>query len=355
MFIYPRWNIDPAVWWQSLFPAASLAVTIALWLVRKKWRAPLAGWLFFVGTLFPVLGFCNVFPFFFSFVADHFQYLASLGIIVPAAAGLVLAAQRIREMQAAAVRRRRVQWVAGTLGGCLVAGLAVVAHAQCRMYSDGFTLYRTTIEKNPTCWLAYNNLGVELFNSGQPQQALDYLQLVVKIKPDYAQGLNSLGLTYAALNELGIAENYYRRAIALAPSNAEFRDNLGIVLGRSGKLAEATDEFRTALSIRPNYVKPHVNLGRVLLETQRPQQALEHLDFALTLQPDCLLAQVFASMAYAQLGQTDEAIAAGEKALELAVAQHQLAMAQKIAQWLTNYRVDKDKHPDGMPNSALSE
>ncbi len=82
IFIYPRWTIDPTQAWQWIFSAAALALTIALFILHKRWRAPLAGWLLFCGTLFPVLGFLNVYPFVFSFVADHFQYLASLGIIV---------------------------------------------------------------------------------------------------------------------------------------------------------------------------------------------------------------------------------------------------------------------------------
>src|SRR4029079_8190867 len=85
-FIYPRWTIDPAQAWQWTFSLSAAALTIALWAMRKRSRAPLAGWLYFCGTLFPALGFINVYPFIFSFVADHFQYLASLGIIVPVAA-----------------------------------------------------------------------------------------------------------------------------------------------------------------------------------------------------------------------------------------------------------------------------
>ena len=69
--------MDPAVWWQWLFPVATIGVFVALWAIRRRCRAPLAAWLFFVGTLFPVLGFFNVYPFRYSFVADHFQYLAS--------------------------------------------------------------------------------------------------------------------------------------------------------------------------------------------------------------------------------------------------------------------------------------
>lgn len=78
-----------------LFPAGVVALAIALWLAARRHRGPMAGFLIFVGTLFPVLGFLNVYPFLFSFVADHFQYLASLGIIVPAASGLAMAVRRV--------------------------------------------------------------------------------------------------------------------------------------------------------------------------------------------------------------------------------------------------------------------
>jgi len=85
MFTYPRWTFDTREWWQYGFPALVVAVAIALALAARRHRGPLAGFLLFAGTLFPVLGFLNVYPFLFSFVADHFQYLACLGIIVPAA------------------------------------------------------------------------------------------------------------------------------------------------------------------------------------------------------------------------------------------------------------------------------
>ena len=73
LFIYPRWTVSQAVGWQYLFPAALLAVLAALWRLRRQWRAPLAALLFFAGTLFPVLGFFNVYFFTYSFVADHFS------------------------------------------------------------------------------------------------------------------------------------------------------------------------------------------------------------------------------------------------------------------------------------------
>lgn len=89
-FTYFRWTIDPAQWWQWTFSIAAIATTFVLWLIRKRWRAPLAGWLFFCGTLFPVLGFIYMYMFTYTYVADHLQYLAALGMIVLVSAGIAL-------------------------------------------------------------------------------------------------------------------------------------------------------------------------------------------------------------------------------------------------------------------------
>src|SRR5262249_52049555 len=150
IFIYPHWDIDPAIWWQWLFPLASLVLLAALWLVRRRWRGPLAGWLLFIGTLFPVLGFFNVYPFIFSFVADHFQYLASLGIIVLVAHAVAMALSRIRP---------KLRWAGNVLCVGLIVALAMRSWRQSQSYGDASLLYRATISQNPNCWLAQNNLG----------------------------------------------------------------------------------------------------------------------------------------------------------------------------------------------------
>ncbi len=104
-FIYPRWQVDPGVWWQWLFPLMAVAMVTILWSLRERiGRGPLVAVLFFAGTLFPALGFANVYPMRYSFVADHFQYLASAGLIALAAAGLtkILPARAVRGAVAAA-------------------------------------------------------------------------------------------------------------------------------------------------------------------------------------------------------------------------------------------------------------
>lgn len=94
VFSYPRWDINPYDWKQWLYPIAAVSLLISFWMLRRRSRALLAAFLFFVGTLFPVLGFLNVYPFVYSYVADHFQYLASLGIIVLGSAGITMAMEQ---------------------------------------------------------------------------------------------------------------------------------------------------------------------------------------------------------------------------------------------------------------------
>ena len=184
IFIYPQWNISQSVWWQYLYPLGIILTVLAgLWLVRRRWRGPLAGMLFFCGTLFPALGFLNVYPFRYSLVADHFQYLASLGIITLFAAGLArLAASSVL---ACSGSRAAMLTILSLLG--------VLTWHQSQQYRDVETLYRTTLSQNPSCWMAHNNLGSVLEASGRPEEAVRHYQQALRIKPDHAQGPQQLG------------------------------------------------------------------------------------------------------------------------------------------------------------------
>ena len=150
----------------------------------RRYRGPLAGFLIFCGTLFPVLGFLNVYPFRYSYVADHFQYLASLGIIVPVTSVLVRAIERISS-------RRAV-----TIACCvvLILVLGVLTWRQSRMYRDIETLYRESLARNPGSWLAHYNLGV-LFAEmpGRLPDAIAEYQAALRIRPDYAEAHVNLG------------------------------------------------------------------------------------------------------------------------------------------------------------------
>src|SRR5262245_33136825 len=148
-FIYPRWEIDATAWRQYAYLIAVLGAFAICWLLRRRSRAPLAAMLIFCTSLVPALGFFDVYPFRYSFVADHFQYLASIALFVAFSAWLV------RRLERNALLGRRAEIVL-----CVVIGmpLGLLTWNQSRQYTDEVTLYRATLERNPACWLCHNNL-----------------------------------------------------------------------------------------------------------------------------------------------------------------------------------------------------
>jgi Flp pilus assembly protein TadD len=273
IFIYPRWHVSQSIWWQYLFPVAALLVAVFLWLRRSKARGPLAALLLFAGMLFPALGSFNVYPFVFSFVADHFQYLASIAIFVLVAAGLALLSSRFPQ------HRRFL----ATLSLTILAILGILTYRQSQIYGSAETLYRATLQKNPECWMVHDNLGVALVARGQLDEAI----------------------------------THYYQAIALRPANPRSHYDLGIALRQEGKTNEAIAEYEKALELRPQYEKAHNNLGNIFLQAARLNEAVAHYEKALELQPDYAEAHNNLGNALMQKDSVDDAIAHYEQALRI--------------------------------------
>ncbi len=307
-FIYPRWEINPGVWWQYVFPLALLMLVGVLWWLSWRWRGPLAGLLFFAGTLFPVLGFLNVLWFRFSYVADHFPYLANLGIIALVAAGATLLSARGGQW-------RRLAGYAFSLG--LLTVLAALTWRQSQMYTDLETLCRTTIERAPACWVAHKNLGVILAGRGQVDEAIAQYQKAVEIKADYVEALNNLGLALAQCGRLDEAIAEYQKALKIEPHSAEALDNLGIVLAGRGQVDQAVAQYQKALEIKPNFAEAHNSLGAALTGQGRVAEAIAHLRKALEIKPDYAEAHNNLGAALAKSEHVNEAMAEYQKALEI--------------------------------------
>ena len=302
-FSYPHWNVDPAIWWQWIFPVGVLAVGIGLALFARSHRGPLAGFLIFSGTLFPVLGFLNVYPFRYSYVADHYQYLASLGIIVPVCAILAKAAEQTSPGKNAII--------AGFAALILIPG--VLTWRQSRSYTDSETLYRATLARNPTSWFAYNNLGTLLAETPErvPEAVADY-QAALRNKPDYPEAHNNLGSLLAQIpgrTPGAIAE--FQEALQYRPNYYEAYYNLGSTLEQiPGRAPEAIKDFQTAAQLRPGSVEAHYNLAILLAQTPgRLSDAIAEYRAALDINPDFAEAHNNLGSLLAQIpGQMPEAV-----------------------------------------------
>ncbi len=307
-FIYPRWTIDTTKWWQWLFPIAAVLATVALWGVRKRARAPLAAWLFFCGTLFPVLGFLNVYYFVFSFVADHFQYLASLGMIALAASAATVWLER---------RSEPVRLVGNVFFVILAGALAVLSVRQTQMYADTISLYQATLERNATCWLAHNNLGLALFAKDRRDEAMDHYRQALRFKPDYFLAHNNLANALVAAGRYPEAINELRAALAVKPDDPLALNGLGVALVHVGQLPEAIETLRNALRADPNLAMAHTNLGFALHDSGDIPRATEQFRRALEIDPDSVGAHINFGNLLVDSGNAEEGIRHFEEALRL--------------------------------------
>jgi tetratricopeptide (TPR) repeat protein len=305
MFSYPRWKIDPAVWWQYLYPFAILALAVALALLARRRRGPLAVLLLFAGTLFPALGFLNAFPFVYSFVADHFQYLASLALIVP----FCVVVQRRKIPQARAV------------AAVLLLALGALTWHQSGMYRDVETLWRTTLARNPESWMAHNNLGLALAEMpGRLPEAIVEYRAALRLKPDSAEAHNNLGSAFSQTGRPADAVSEFQAALRIQPDYSEARNNLGLVLAQlPGHAADAIAEQQAAVRLKPGNPRVHIALAHtLLLFPGRTEDAIAELQAALRIDPSNAETHNDLGRAFAQLpGKLPDALAEFETAVRL--------------------------------------
>ena len=325
-FFYPRWTLDPTVWWQVAFPLAALAVIVALFLARRRiGRGPLAAVLIFAGVLTPALGFFDVYPFRYSFVADHFQYHASLALIALGAAAIVRATRSLRPTGRA------------VLATALLVAFGSSARAIALRYRDLPTLYRSVLQINPTSWAAHNNLGKILQNEGRHGEALEQFQAAARLSPDDARILNNLGSTLSALDRLDEASAVLERALVAVgepTDRADTRTYLAVVRIRQDRPNEAADLLRTALGFRPNDAWVQYNLGVALGAAGDLEQGAAWLRKSLATDPDAARTHHELGAMLRALGDAPGAANAFERAARLepgnAVYQTDLGVARLV-------------------------
>jgi tetratricopeptide (TPR) repeat protein len=308
MFIYPRWDVDASAAWQYLFPAAAAAVLAALFAIRSRARGPLASALLFAGTLFPALGFINVYPFVYSFVADHFQYLAAAIALSAFAAAAASAAARMPPAARTAV---------ACGGACAVCALAWLTFRQCAVYTDAETLWRTTIARNPACWMAYENLGGVLLKDGRVDQAREQFQKALDINPNDTEAMNELGVATMQQGKTEDAIALYLRALEIAPNKAETHINLGVALLQKGEPEKAANHFQHAAQIEPRNAKARLDLASAYVQEGQWADAVAQFQRASEMEPDNAETRYGLGSALERAGRHDEAMAQFRKALEI--------------------------------------
>jgi len=354
MFIYPKWRVDPTAWSQFLYPVGVVVVLAACWLMRRRSRAPLAGSLLYCGTLVPALGFFDVYPFRYTYVADHFQYLASAIVFAFAAASITSWLSRT------AVNMRRAEAIMCLAIGAPLTGLT---WQQSHNYTDARTLYETTLRHNPDCWLCHNNLATPELHGSEADlaDAIRHLQESLRIYPDDAEAHNNMGGVYQrleryedalreheealrlnpqlvearynmglcnqALNRLNDARVHYVEAIRVQPDYAMAHYNLGTTLTAMGLLDQAETEFRQTLRVTPEFAPAHDGLGYVLMQTGRIPDAVTEFTDATRIAPDYAPAHYKLAVTLAGAGLAEDALEEFREAVRYAPASPEMHLA----------------------------
>ncbi len=308
-FVYPRWQIDSTAIVSYLPGMVLLGLLFYFWRHRTSWGRPfLFGMGYFVVTLFPMVGFLNIYYMRYSLVADHYQYQSMIGIIA-----LVTGCGYYGFKKLNGNLRRAV------LGAVLliISLLSLQTWKMGRLYKDPETLFLDTIAKNPNCWMANYNLGHSLQEDEAYTRAMKYYAEAFRIDPTNPDPLNNMGNIVLKAGKVEDAMAYFRKALAIRPNFSESYYNMGCALQAIGRYPEAADNFYRSLQINPRNEKAHNNLANTLASQGRFSQALAHYNKALKLKPRFVDAHVNMGIVLKKQKKYGEALKHFSEALRL--------------------------------------
>jgi len=322
IFIYPKWTIAATRALDYTWLLAGVALCFAIYLARRYLgRGVEVAAVFFVATLSPVLGFIMLYTFRYTFVADHYQYLACIAPIALFSAGTA---------NLAGVFTRARPFILSA-AACAAAVLWALTWRQSAMYGDIEALWRTTLAKNPNCWMAHNNLGIVLFQKGEIDEAVSHYRTTLNLQPDFWDADYNLGTALLKKGEVDEAIAYCTRAVTIAPNDPDAQVALGNSLAQKERVDDAIAHYKKALAIRPDYFIAHYALGHIFLEKGEIDAAVFHSRAAVSIQPQNTDAHTNLAVAFDEKGQIAEAIKQYEQALE--ISPQSVAAANNLA-WL---------------------
>ena len=316
-FSYPQWTLNPFAPEQYLWHLALALLLFALWQMKNRWgRGPLTGMCVFAVTLAPMLGFINYYTMRYSFVADHYQYLASLGLIAVLVGSVQWQFEAwIRAASGSAAARLRTAELC--IGIVVLLMLGILTWRQSYVYRDSTTLWMDTLKKNPRSWMAYNNLGIIVTREGNPARGEEYFKKALNINPAHLEGYNNLGAAYTKQGRLKDAANVYEQALALQSNHPKTLNNLGIVYAKEDRLDSAIETYTKALSISPRYIEARYNLGNAFLNKGSYEEAIAAYKTVLSIKPIHAETLINLGAAYLNTNSLDQALLYLKKGLAI--------------------------------------
>jgi Flp pilus assembly protein TadD len=360
--IYPQWQVNPPQLAQFLPWPILVAAGCGLWSCRGTAAAPtparhaIFGLGFFLLMIFPILGFITISYMRVTWVADHFNYVAIIGIIVP-----LCAAAAVWFLSA----RPPVQLAALAGATMLLAGLAVSSLRYAHVFANEDTLWSYTLKSNPDAWLAHNRLGARKGSRGDLKGALHHFTNSTRLRPDLGETHNNLasiymamGRTDEALDEFKVttellpkvfaaqmnrgnaltqagrneqAEKWYQDLVTRFPEEAQAWNKLGVIQVNKGHRTEGIVSFRRAVDLAPTLEEPRRNLAEALAVSGQFAEAEAIYREILKASPGDVMLLTNHGVVLYKLGRNDAAITAFRRALAINPGAKQAADSLAIA------------------------
>lgn len=281
--------------WKVIIASVFLScLTVVLIRVAKRFPYLTVGWLWYLGTLVPVIGFVQVGS---QAMADRFTYVPLIGLFIMIAWGVP---ELLKGW-----RYRRIAYVIST--SVVLSALMTCTWLQGRHWQNSITLFTHTLKVTADNWLAHNNLGVALYGQGRPEEAIKHCSEALRIRPDYADAHYNLGIALAKQARLEDAIMHYSEALRIKPDHASAHNSLGHALFRKGEYEEAIGHYSEALRINPDHAGAHHNMGIVFAEQGKLEEAIIHYTEALRAKPDHAKAHNNLGVLLARQGRLEEA------------------------------------------------
>jgi len=275
---YPHPGSDLQIWKPVAAGLFLLIVsTVALW-VAQRCRYLFVGWLWYLGTLVPVIGLVQVGE---QAMADRYTYVPLIGLFIVVVWGF---ADLVKTW-----RSRR--WVASISAAVLVLALMAASWLQVAHWKNSVKLFKHALDATTNNYVAHYTLGNALALQGNLAGSVSHYNKALQINPNFAEAHSNLGNALALQGNLSEANSHYYKALQINPDHAEAHRNLAVGLDRQGKHQEAIQHYAEALRIRPHDAQSHNNLGVALAEQGRLEEAVAHFTEALRIDPNFKEAQ----------------------------------------------------------------
>jgi Flp pilus assembly protein TadD len=301
---YPHPGQNVSILYAVVSAILMLAVTVLILRFAKERRYLVTGWFWYLGTLLPVIGLVQVGN---QAIADRYSYITLTGLFIIIAWGLP-------ELFGKWPHRKVALWVSSLI---VLSALAVCAHLQQQYWRNSITIFQHALKVTKNNYMAHFCMTPELIEQGRIEEAIWHNTEAVRIKPDYADAINSLGVSLHKAGRIDEAVSCYNRALEINPAATEAHVNLAAALVTKGEFAEAVRHYRIALKktdtplIRSDFAFLLVSLGRF-------EEAITEYRRALSAMPNDPNILNGLGCALAQTGKFDEAISLYNKALQIA-------------------------------------